>query len=1268
MRRRVAAGLRPLTSVSAAPVTVETVTERVDFADLINPANWNITNKDSIKGVAEASSDSTYENHSFTAGGTFGATAVFSAVSGQLSGDLLLRVRAKVSTTTGAPKVRASLYEGTVLKSTGTWQNLTTSFATYTWTYSSNLLSDKTGAQARFVFEFSDSASAPNVGYYTVSAVDLIRTRTSQTVSAGPQNPATYPTASRSILVSNSQELQAALQAVQPGEHIVLSSGSYSGQFSAFKHGTKESPIVIRGEQLHTAEFTGSLELRGNHTWIYGVQFNAATLRLIGEGTVASRCYWRQGQDDISAACVSVTGVDCQVGFCEFDRYRAKAVEVLPGAGARRTWIHRNYFHDSNTDQRYQLYGIVIGSPSDELVELGGVVEYNLFRRCLSKQNNLILNFCSRVSINNNTIEQCYGALINNRAGNGNSIKGNWISDPQSGVGGINNYGADNAIHGNFCSGKISIYAGNRSPLTIDARDTPASLRASVVSNIATVIVGATPPSDVPATDTVVEANQGTVQRQREVGTTVSATSSISVPAPVRLVDTDVGPYANMSGGLNRPPAEPSGARIVNVTNSTELTNALQNAQVGDKIVLANGTYSGNYTVNVAQVALVAASINGASITGVLSLQGMYQQVYGVRFSGGGRVEVSNVGQKVVRCRFDGCTSSPVIKVSKEDCEISWCEFVGLQAQGVNVRPADGGRRAWIHHNYFYNSTSSGTDRHAILLGVAGTDISLQAACVVEFNLFENVTTHDQVIQVLSSTNILRYNTFVNCGTSRYVQIQYGVNNALLANYFDQSGGWRIMDRDNSAVGNKCLGGQFQVSAGTHDPDTSPGWQTPPLDYPAAKRSVVAGNDGALLVGHVFPGRSGDQTVPANATEVSGHVGTITYGTHSGTTTPSLNRTVPAAVRLTSADVGQQAGQLPTTTPSGWPAGWTVPSLKSYHGIGQAFNYWGGLYVFQRYDQWLGRPTNVATVWAEQNVPDWDSLAGGAGPDDTTWSGQINMWNITKALDTSLWPADRPVIICITGLPATHAVRLSNNQWQNANSWQRVANGEFDVYYTRLFRRLAYRCQQAGKPANKVIIRFAWEMNGTWYNHAVGSDKAGFIAAWQRIVTLGNAAVAAIMGSGKRFLWEFGPSYQLRFGNRTSERLWNIYPGDAYVDIVSLSLHDNIGIKSSADWQRLLEYDKNNQLEGLHPWFDFARSRGKPVGISEMSFNHTAKQYFPVTENPEAAWAGFETLRQRYIDAFLYFVYLSDSYTSMFDRGSWGEPYRQRYKPGGVAP
>jgi glycosyl hydrolase family 26 len=110
-----------------------------------------------------------------------------------------------------------------------------------------------------------------------------------------------------------------------------------------------------------------------------------------------------------------------------------------------------------------------------------------------------------------------------------------------------------------------------------------------------------------------------------------------------------------------------------------------------------------------------------------------------------------------------------------------------------------------------------------------------------------------------------------------------------------------------------------------------------------------------------------------------------------------------------------------------------------------------------------------------------------------------------------------------------------------------IAAGSQDAYITRFAQALA-------RFHGRVDLRYAHEMNGTWYPWS--HDPIGYRAAWRHIVTLFRAAGA----TNVKFVWSPNPSLFLSF--RTWRRSVRVYwPGRRYVDAVGVTMINFGGTK-----------------------------------------------------------------------------------------------------------
>src|SRR4051794_36786972 len=112
----------------------------------------------------------------------------------------------------------------------------------------------------------------------------------------------------------------------------------------------------------------------------------------------------------------------------------------------------------------------------------------------------------------------------------------------------------------------------------------------------------------------------------------------------------------------------------------------------------------------------------------------------------------------------------------------------------------------------------------------------------------------------------------------------------------------------------------------------------------------------------------------------------------------------------------------------------------------------------------------------------------------------------------------------------------------NPYSLQAIAAGEFDAYLSSQGKALA----AVGAP---VAVRFAHEMNGSWYHWGQGVDgntAADYVAAYRHVHDVVTAAGASNVA------WVWSPITVI---SRPGVPLAPLYPGDGYVDWVGLSVY-----------------------------------------------------------------------------------------------------------------
>jgi beta-mannanase len=152
---------------------------------------------------------------------------------------------------------------------------------------------------------------------------------------------------------------------------------------------------------------------------------------------------------------------------------------------------------------------------------------------------------------------------------------------------------------------------------------------------------------------------------------------------------------------------------------------------------------------------------------------------------------------------------------------------------------------------------------------------------------------------------------------------------------------------------------------------------------------------------------------------------------------------------------------------------------------------------------------------------------------------------VVNFYDAWAWGHDFPTdrVAAIAALPAVPEITWE--PWdpragidQPTYSLAKIAGGAFDDYITTFARGAA----RYGHP---LYLRFAHEMNGTWYPWAVGvgGTASEYIAAFRHVHDLFERAGATQV----RFI--YSPNVVL---HNDSWRLTESYPGKAYVDVIGV--------------------------------------------------------------------------------------------------------------------
>ncbi len=138
----------------------------------------------------------------------------------------------------------------------------------------------------------------------------------------------------------------------------------------------------------------------------------------------------------------------------------------------------------------------------------------------------------------------------------------------------------------------------------------------------------------------------------------------------------------------------------------------------------------------------------------------------------------------------------------------------------------------------------------------------------------------------------------------------------------------------------------------------------------------------------------------------------------------------------------------------------------------------------------------------------------------------------------------------VTWMPWNPAVGVTDP----AYTLDSITAGAHDAYIRRWARQIrAYR--------QPIVLRFAHEMNGSWYPWGDGVNGNGpgdYVTAWRHV-----RAVFTVMGA-ENVTWKWSPNVLTSSG-----ALESVYPGDRFTDQVGLDGYNWGGTQSWSSWQSL---------------------------------------------------------------------------------------------------
>ena len=382
-------------------------------------------------------------------------------------------------------------------------------------------------------------------------------------------------------------------------------------------------------------------------------------------------------------------------------------------------------------------------------------------------------------------------------------------------------------------------------------------------------------------------------------------------------------------------------AQAVRVTSLPALQSALDKANPGDTISLADGSYAAGSTLSIkrsgtasAPVTVTAEHVGKATITGSKTFSfgsGVSNVVLrGFKFRNGAALSIPAGAShnRLSRNDFQLTGDGNWVTVNGDDTEVDRNVFQNRTTQGVFLQilgPSDAmAKRVHVHHNYFYNHQFSGSNGgESIRLGLSNHQ-SYAANAVIEDNLFEKADGDSEAISVKSSDNIVRYNTIRD--SRGYIVLRHGNRSVVEGNLLFGSG-IRFHGNDHKIVGNYVAnsGGRAIVFGSGDEADSGPTSKLhdrPDRDTVAyntviGSSSVIDGDGGdfkpkdCVVADNIVKGTSGTLvTLPSGSTVK--YEGNITFGGSAGIPSkavdPKLVKDTNGLYRLASGSPAINAG------------------------------------------------------------------------------------------------------------------------------------------------------------------------------------------------------------------------------------------------------------------------------------------------------------------------------------------------------------------------
>jgi poly(beta-D-mannuronate) lyase len=271
--------------------------------------------------------------------------------------------------------------------------------------------------------------------------------------------------------VKNSDQLRSALNGLNPGDEVVLSSGTWSdSELRIEGTGTKEKPILFRAEIPGKTIITGASRIRisGSFLELRGIKMVNVTgqkedwlefrydSKRSAEDCIVRDCSFVEDEDFESKEkenrWIGMYGQHNQLSHCHIEGKKNKGTTLVVWLGEKDRGNHRienNYFGKRPLLGKNGGETIRIGDSSNSMRSAKCIVKNNLFEHCDGETECISNKSCDNI-YRGNTFREVQGTLTL-RHGNRCLVEKNiFLGNKRDQTGGIRIIGEDHRILNNY--------------------------------------------------------------------------------------------------------------------------------------------------------------------------------------------------------------------------------------------------------------------------------------------------------------------------------------------------------------------------------------------------------------------------------------------------------------------------------------------------------------------------------------------------------------------------------------------------------------------------------------------------------------------------------------------------------------------------------------------------------------------------------------------------------------------------------------------------